>query len=123
MKNNNKPLSPHLQIYRPQITSVLSISHRFTGIILYFSTFIFSLWLFSMSFNKDLYNLINLFFSQTLGRTILFLITFSFFYHLLNGIRHLTWDLGLGFKISNVYLSGIFIILIALFINIYIWFY
>ena len=123
MKNNNKPLSPHLQIYKPQITSILSISHRFTGVILFFSSFLICLWLFSMAFNDHLYNLINIFFLGIVGKIILFFITFSFSYHFLNGIRHLFWDLGYGYKIKNIYLSGVFIVLLSLVINIYLWFF
>ena len=123
MKNNNRPISPHLQIYKPQITSILSISHRFTGIILFFSCFLVCIWLFAMAFNDRLYDLINIFFSGIIGKVILFFITFSFFYHLLNGVRHLLWDIGYGYKITNVYLSGIIVILLTLVINIYIWFF
>ena len=57
MKNKNRPISPHLQIYKPQITSILSISHRFTGIILYLSTFLISFWLFCIAFNNNLKNI------------------------------------------------------------------
>ena len=123
MKNNNRPISPHLQIYKPQITSILSISHRFTGIILFFSCFLVCIWLFAMAFNDRLYDLINIFFSGIIGKVILFFITFSFFYHLLNGVRHLLWDIGYGYKIRNVYLSGIIVILLTLVINIYLWFF
>ncbi len=123
MKNNNRPISPHLQIYKPQITSILSISHRFTGIILFFSCFLVCIWLFAMAFNDRLYDLINIFFSGIIGKVILFFITFSFFYHLLNGVRHLVWDIGYGYKIRNVYLSGIIVILLTLVINIYLWFF
>ena len=123
MKNNNKPLSPHLQIYKPQITSILSISHRLTGIILFFSCFLISLWLFSMAFNDRIYGLINIFFSGIIGRIILFFITFSFSYHLLNGIRYLFWDFGYGYQLKNIYLSGMLVILLSLIINIYFWFF
>jgi len=122
-KFSNKPLSPHLQIYKPQITSILSISHRITGIILFFSTFLICFWLFSIAFNNNFESLINIFFSKTIGKTLLFFITLSFFYHLLNGIRHLFWDIGYGYKLSNVYLSGIFVVLLSLITNIYIWFF
>jgi len=122
-KFNNKPLSPHLQIYKPQITSILSISHRITGIILFFSTFLICFWLFSIAFNNRFEHLINIFFSGTIGRTLLFFITFSFFYHLLNGIRHLFWDIGYGYELNNIYLSGILVVLLSLITNIYIWFF
>ena len=56
MQNKNRPISPHLQIYKPQITSILSIAHRFTGIILYSSSFLFTIFLFSLAFNEDLKN-------------------------------------------------------------------
>ena len=96
MKSNNRPISPHLQIYKPQITSILSISHRFTGIILYLSTFLISLWLFCTAFNNNLKIILNNFFFSNLGKIILFFITFSFTYHFLNGLRHLIWDFGYG---------------------------
>ena len=123
MKNNNKPLSPHLQIYKPQITSILSICHRFSGVILFFTCFLFSFWLFFMAFNDQIYNLINIFFSKTIGKIILFFITFSFSYHFLNGIRHLFWDFGYLYHLKNIYLSGLLVILLSLIINIFIWFF
>ena len=123
MKNNDRPLSPHLQIYKPQITSILSISHRFTGIILYLSTFLISLWLFSTAFNNNLKIILDNFFYSNLGKIFLFFITFSFTYHILNGLRQLIWDFGYGFNIKNVYLTGFLIIILTLSINIYIWFF
>ena len=123
MKNNDRPLSPHLQIYKPQITSILSISHRFTGIILYLSTFLISLWLFSIAFNNNLKIILDNFFYSNLGKFLLFFITFSFTYHFLNGLIHLIWDFGYGFNIKNVYLTGFIIIILTLSINIYIWFF
>ena len=123
MKNKNRPISPHLQIYKPQITSILSISHRFTGIILYLSNFLISFWLFCTAFNNNLNIILNNFFFSNFGKIILFFITFSFTYHLLNGIRHLVWDFGYGFNIKNVYLTGFIIIILTLALNIYIWFF
>lgn len=123
MKKYTKPLSPHLQVYKPQITSILSITHRITGIILFFSSFFLALWLFSMAYNENIKNLVNTFFSLFFGKTILFFISFSFFYHLLNGIRHLFWDIGYGYKLSNVYITGLLVIVLTLIINIYIWFF
>ncbi len=123
MKNNNRPISPHLQIYKPQITSILSISHRFTGIILYLSSFLITFFLFSLAFNEEIYEFIIIFFNSKFGKLILFFITFSFTYHFLNGLRHLIWDFGYGFNIKNVYLTGFIIIILTLTINIYIWFF
>ena len=123
MKNKNRPVSPHLQIYKPQITSILSISHRFTGIILYLSTFLISFWLFCSAFINDLKIVLDNFLFSSVGKIFLFLITLSFIYHFLNGLRHLIWDLGYGFNIKNVYLTGFLIIILTLSINIYIWFF
>ena len=123
MKNNNRPISPHLQIYKPQITSILSISHRLTGIILYLSSFLISFWLFCTAFNNNLKIVLDNFLFSNLGKIILFFVTFSFTYHFLNGLRHLCWDFGYGFNIKNVYLTGFIIIIITLTINIYIWFF
>ena len=118
-----RPLSPHLQIYKPQITSILSISHRFTGIILYLSTFLISFWLFCSAFINDLKIVLDNFLFSSVGKIFLFFITLSFIYHFLNGLRHLIWDLGYGFNIKNVYLTGFLIIILTLSINIYIWFF
>ena len=123
MKNKNRPVSPHLQIYKPQITSILSISHRFTGIILYLSTFLISFWLFCSAFINDLKIVLDNFLFSSVGKIFLFFITLSFIYHFLNGLRHLIWDLGYGFNIKNVYLTGFLIIILTLSINVYIWFF
>ena len=123
MKNKNTPVSPHMQIYKPQITSILSISHRFTGIILYLSTFLISFWLFCSAFINDLKIVLDNFLFSSVGKIFLFFITLSFIYHFLNGLRHLIWDLGYGFNIKNVYLTGFLIIILTLSINIYIWFF
>ena len=123
MKKNNRPISPHLQIYRPQLTSILSISHRFTGVILYLSIFLVSFWLFCTAFNNELKVIIENFLFSIFGKIVLFSITFSFIYHFLNGIRHIVWDFGFGFNIKNVYLTGFIIILLTIAINIYIWFF
>ena len=123
MKKRSKPISPHLQIYKPQITSILSISHRITGVVLFFSSYLICFWLFSLAFHEDLKIILNNFFLTNLGKILFFFITLSFIYHFLNGIRHLFWDLGYGFKIMNVYLTGIIIILLSLTLNIYIWFF
>ena len=123
MQNKNRPISPHLQIYKPQTTSILSISHRFTGIILYLSTFLISFWLFCSAFINDLKIVLDNFLFSSVGKIFLFFITLSFIYHFLNGLRHLIWDLGYGFNIKNVYLTGFLIIILTLSINIYIWFF
>jgi succinate dehydrogenase / fumarate reductase cytochrome b subunit len=133
MTNKNRPISPHLQIYKPQITSILSISHRFTGIILYLSTFLITFYLLTLALAtstlaisdifQEIYKFIMIFSYSKFGNLILFLITLSFIYHFLNGIRHLIWDLGFGFKIINVYFTGFLIIFLSLTLNFYFWFF
>ena len=114
MQNKNRPISPHLQIYKPQITSILSIAHRFTGIILYSSSFLFTIFLFSLAFNEDLKNILISFFSSFYGKSILFFITLFFIYHFLNGIRHLFWDIGLGFELPTLRLSGKIVVIFSI---------
>tara|TARA_B100000949_G_C14050842_1_gene353506 strand:- start:139 stop:540 length:402 start_codon:yes stop_codon:yes gene_type:complete len=133
MTNKNRPISPHLQIYKPQITSILSISHRFTGIILYLSTFLITFYLLTLALAtstlaisdifQEIYKFIMIFSYSKFGNLILFLITLSFIYHFLNGIRHLIWDFGFGFKIINVYFTGFLIIFLSLTLNFYFWFF
>lgn len=106
MGQSNRPLSPHLQIYKPQLTAVLSIAHRATGIFLALGTVLLVYWLVALAQGPDSYAQAQAFFGSVLGRLILFPWVFSLFYHLSNGIRHLFWDMGVGFEIATVYTSG-----------------
>jgi len=106
MGHSDRPLSPHLQIYKPQLTAVLSIAHRATGIFLTLGTFLLVYWLVSLAQGPESYAEAQAFFGSILGRFILFPWVFSLFYHLCNGIRHLFWDMGVGFEIATVYTSG-----------------
>ena len=94
--SRQRPLSPHPQIYKPQITSILSIIHRFTGIFLSIATLYFSLWIIALAFNSNIFSILHVPLQTIFGKAFLFFTTWSFFYHLLNGIRHLIWDLGFG---------------------------
>lgn len=106
MSPTNRPVSPHLQIYRPQLTSVLSILHRITGIILALGSILIALWLSSIAYYPDLSDRIFGLLSGVAGRIFLFTWTLTLFYHLCNGIRHLFWDSVRGFEIRQVYRSG-----------------
>ena len=106
MLDNNRPLSPHLQIYRPQITSLLSITHRFTGIALAIGAIFFTYWLLSAAYGADKFALAQVLFRSWIGQLILWGFTFSLFYHLANGIRHLAWDAGRGYELDKLRLSG-----------------
>ena len=106
MSTSSRPLSPHIQIYKPQLTSVLSILHRGTGIFLCLGALVFVWWVTALALGPEAYGAVREALGSWLGRLFLFAWTFSFFYHLCNGIRHLFWDAGVGFEIRTAYASG-----------------
>ena len=106
MSTTGRPLSPHIQIYKPQLTSVLSILHRGTGIFLCLGAVVFTWWLAALALGPEPFAAVRLALGSWLGRLLLFAWTFSFFFHLCNGIRHLFWDAGLGFELRTAYASG-----------------
>ncbi len=121
MNKKNKPLSPHLTIYKPQITSVMSISHRLSGVFQSVGTVIVFIFFISIFAGEKYYDLSIFFFNSYLGRLFIFLYIFSLCYHMCNGIRHLVWDLGYGFEIKNVYYSGYVTIASAVILNTLVW--
>jgi succinate dehydrogenase / fumarate reductase cytochrome b subunit len=106
MSANRRPLSPHLQVYRPQLTSVLSIFHRFTGIALSVGTLMLVYWLAAAAAGPDTFNSAQNFVGSWFGILLLFGWSVALFYHLCNGIRHLFWDAGYGFELPQAYASG-----------------
>ena len=112
--NNKRPLSPHLQIYKPQLTSVMSISHRFTGVILSLLSIIIPVFFILLSLGDEYFDLLIVVLNHFLVKLILYGIIFVIFYHLLNGIRHLFWDIGMGLSIRESYLSGYLVIIISI---------
>ena len=102
----SRPMSPHLQIYRPQLTSVLSILHRATGVALTVGTLLLVWWLVAAAAGPGPFATVQGFIGSWFGLLILFGWTFALFFHLCNGIRHLFWDAGLGFELKTVYASG-----------------
>jgi succinate dehydrogenase / fumarate reductase cytochrome b subunit len=92
-----RPLSPHLQIYRPTLTMMMSIVHRITGAGLYFGTMLVAWWLIAASSGPDAYATVEWFLSTLVGRVVLFGYTWALIHHMLGGIRHLIWDTGRGF--------------------------
>jgi len=113
MGNSDRPLSPHLQIYKPQLTSFLSIAHRASGVFLVIGTLLLVYWLTALAGGAESYAQAQAFFGSILGRLILFPWVFALFYHLCNGIRHLFWDMGAGFELSSVYASGKLVVVAA----------
>ncbi|MGB5623329.1 MAG: succinate dehydrogenase, cytochrome b556 subunit [Gammaproteobacteria bacterium] len=106
MAAGNRPLSPHLQIYRPQISSVLSIMHRISGVFLALGIVVLAYWLNALAGSAAAYADAVAVLGSGLGKLALFFWLLAFCYHLLNGIRHLAWDAGMGFEIQQVILSG-----------------
>ncbi|MCX7554459.1 succinate dehydrogenase, cytochrome b556 subunit [Marinicella sp. S1101] len=113
MNNTQRPLSPHLQVYKPQLTSMLSILHRITGLLLSLGMLVFIYWLFQLVNNPVQADAIIGFFKSGFGQFLTFAWVFTFFYHLCNGIRHLFWDIGKGISIPAVYRSGYLVLFMA----------
>jgi succinate dehydrogenase / fumarate reductase cytochrome b subunit len=101
-----RPLSPHLQIYKPQLTSMLSIGHRLAGVALALGTPFLVWWLIAAATAGDAFRLAQSFFGSWLGLVLLFGWSFAFFYHLCTGIRHLMWDTGHGLDLRTTYVTG-----------------
>ncbi len=121
MNDSKNPLSPHLQIYRWQISSLISITHRITGILNFLGLIFISAWISSAGIGENLFEYFSVFLKSFIGRFILIGFTWSISYHLLSGIRHLFWDLGYGYEIKTANFSGILVILSSLILTIVLW--
>ena len=110
----HRPLSPHLQVYRPQLTSVLSILHRATGIALSVGALYLATWVVYAAASPRAYAMFQDFNTSIVGRIVLAGWLFSAFYHLCNGIRHLFWDAGYGFELKDAYRSGWIVVAVSL---------
>ena len=121
MQPDNRPLSPHLQVYRPQLTSVLSITHRGTGVFLAVASLLLVYWLAALAEGPESYATAQGLFGSWLGKLILLACTFSMFYHLCNGVRHLFWDIGFGFELDTAYRSGYVVIAVSIGLTIVSW--
>ena len=98
-KNIERPLSPHLQIYHPSFSMIMSITHRITGVVLYLGVFFLLITIF---FGAETFNLVSTILSTQLSKITLFFFVWIFFHHMYGGIRHFIWDFGLGFDIRSV---------------------
>ena len=123
MATRERPLSPHLQVYRWQITMTMSILHRTTGVILTVGAFAFAWWLLALAAGGDAYDTAAACLASPLGMFALFGFTLSLVYHLLNGIRHLFWDMGWGFEIPEFYRSGWAVAVLTVLFTAAIWFF
>ena len=121
MNDSKNPLSPHLQIYRWQISSLLSITHRISGVINLISLILIFFWLLVLAFGESNYELFLLTINSFFGKFILIGFTWSMSFHVLSGIRHLCWDLGYGFEIKTANITGIIVITFSLALTIIFW--
>ena len=116
--DNNNPLSPHIQIYRWHISSLVSISHRITGIVNILAITIICFWIFSLLLGESSYDLTKLLLQSVFGKFLILSLTWSFSFQILSEIRHLIMDLGYGFEIKTSNISGLLVIFGSVFLTI-----
>ena len=121
MNDSKNPLSPHLQIYRWHISSLLSITHRISGVINLLALILIFFWLIFLSLGENNYQSFLLIINSFIGKFILIGFSWSMSFHLLSGLRHLVWDLGYGFEIKTANISGIIVIICSLVLTIIFW--
>jgi succinate dehydrogenase / fumarate reductase cytochrome b subunit len=121
MARSERPLSPHLQIYRWYFTMALSIGHRVSGVGLALGLLLLTWWLLALASGPDAFATVQAVMHSWLGRLVLFVYTFVLFYHLANGVRHLAWDLGYGFELRTAISSGIAVLAFAGALTVLLW--
>jgi succinate dehydrogenase / fumarate reductase cytochrome b subunit len=110
-----------VQIYRPQLTSVLSFTHRVTGLVLGGAMVALAGWLAAIAAGPEIYAPVRALLSATLAQAVMLIATFAFFYHLCNGVRHLVWDTGRGFELHQIYASGWAVVLASVVLTAIAW--
>tara|TARA_Y100001960_G_C13883068_1_gene452427 strand:+ start:54 stop:440 length:387 start_codon:yes stop_codon:yes gene_type:complete len=121
MNDSKNPLSPHLQIYRWQISSLVSITHRITGIFNLLGLIFICIWISSVGISENFFEYFSIFLKSFIGKFILIGFTWSISYHLLSGVRHLFWDLGYGYEIKTANISGTIVIFGSLILTFVLW--
>ncbi len=121
MSTPDRPLSPHLQVYRPQLTSVLSITHRATGVALSAGAILLAAWLIALAAGPESYSRVMAVVGSLPGKLVTFLFTLALYYHLCNGIRHLFWDAGYGLELDATYASGKAVVVASILLTLATW--
>lgn len=121
MSDTRRPLSPHLSVYRWPVTMTLSILHRVSGCLLSLGTLLLAAWLLTAADGAVSYGRLADALQSAAGRVVLAAISFAFFFHLANGIRHLAWDLGYGFEKRQANASGWTVVVLTLVITVLYW--
>ena len=101
-----RPLSPHLQIYKPMLTMMMSIMHRMTGAALYFGSLLLAWWLIAAATGPEYFDFVNGLAGTLIGKLVLFGYTWALIHHMIGGLRHFIWDTGRGFELSTVELMA-----------------
>ncbi len=122
-QEDKRPLSPHLQIYKPQMTTVMSIFHRLTGIALALGTIMVTWFFLAVAMGPESYATFRDFAVHPIGQFMLFGWSAALFYHMFNGIRHFFWDMGYLFKIKNAYRAGAVVLLVTVIVTGALWAY
>ena len=117
----NKPLSPHIQIYSWHISSLVSIAHRITGIINFFAMTLIFVWLIFIFFGESNYEIIKNILQTSLGKFIILGITWSFSFQMLSEVRHLIMDLGYGFNLQTTRITGLLVIFGSILLTVFIY--
>lgn len=118
----DRPLSPHLQIYRPLVNMVMSILHRITGAALYFGTLILAVWLVAAASGPEAYQALSAYLDTWPGRIVLFGYTWALIHHALGGIRHFIWDFGIGYEHETIDLLSWGTIVLSVLLTGLVWF-
>lgn len=121
MSMQERPLSPHLQIYRPQWTSILSISHRLTGVLLSVGLIPLVVWLVALGSGPDAFSSVQAIYSHPVMMVAWVAWTFALFYHLSNGVRHLCWDAGYLLDLRGAFVSGLTVVVAAIVLTVISW--
>lgn len=116
-----RPLSPHLQVYKPQISSTLSILHRMTGIALSAGAVVLVVWLVAAATSDEAYAWVGALLGSLIGKLLLFGWTAALWYHFCAGIRHLAWDAGYGFELPRMHQTGRLVVIAALVLTVLTW--
>ena len=117
---NKKPLSPHIQIYSWNISSLISISHRITGVINILIFTLICFWIGLLMLGESNYEYIKFFLQSYFGKFLILCLTWSFIFHILSEIRHLFWDFGIGFELKTSNITGLIVIFGSFILTIFI---
>ncbi len=119
--SSSRPLSPHLQIYKPELHMAMSITHRITGVLAFLGSLLLVAWVAAAASGAGVFNIVNGILSSWLGWIILFGWSVAMLYHLCNGVRHLVWDTGVGYEKETIKMSGMAVLAATAILTLLLW--